>query len=501
MRTLALGDAPVGLDAFLDAAAGPVVLTVTEAARGRLAAARAVVEAHAAGPAPVYGLNTGLGGNLAHRLAPEEIPAFQAQMLAGRTVGVGDPLPEPHCRALLLARIVSMARGVSGVSPAVLDLMIALAARGMAPAVASRGSIGAADLAMGAEMGAALIGRGLIWVDGARRPAAEALAAAGLASATLGPKDALALANSSAGGVALSAVGLGRARRLMRLAMGAAALSAEGYGANPTIFDARLNALRPAPGQAAAAAWFRAALSGSSLHDGARSVQDALSFRAMAPIFGAAQAALDHAAAVWDVEANAGADSPAVLAETGEMLSTPNFHTPALALALDALAIAVVHVATASAQRVVKLMAPQLSGLPKYLSPVGGASAGFVPMQKTVAALLSEIRLKAAPASLDAMVVSDMVEDAAPNTPLCARKLDEQAALWRLLIGIEALVAAQAVDLRAPARLGPVAATLHGAIRRAVPPLAEDRATGPEVEAALAALETAAVDAALGLTG
>lgn len=498
MRALALDGGPVALDAYLAAATGPVAVTLAPALRARLAAARAAVEAAAAGDAPVYGLNTGLGGNLGHRLAPAEIPAFQAQMLAGRTVGVGPMLPEPVCRAALLARIVSLARGASGLSPAILDLMIAMAAKGLAPAAPAQGSIGAGDLALAAQMGAALTGRGWMWRDGALVPAEAALHAAELAPAALGPKDAIALANHSAVTVALAALALDRAGEALRLGMGAAALAGEGYGMNPAIFDARVQAMRPAAGQEAAAAWFRRALEGSSLTapGAARAIQDALSFRVMAPVFGAARAALAAARAECAIELNAAAENPAVLAD-GTLISTPNFHTPALALALDALAIALCHVATASAQRVVKLMAPQLSGLPRYLSPVGGASAGFVPMQKTVAALLAEIRLAAQPASLDAMVVSEMVEDVAPQTPLCARKLDAQAGLMRWLAGVEAMVAAQAADLRASPALGRVAGALHAAIRARVPMLTTDRETGPDVAETLAALSDPAVAAAL----
>ena len=291
----------------------------------------------------------------------------------------------------------------------------------------------------------------------------------------------------------------------MDLAQAVTVLSGEGYGMNPSIFEARIHALRPAAGQEQAAAWFRAALEGSSLYaSGApRSIQDALSFRVVAPLFGTARNALAQAEKETEIELNGAADNPAVLLETNEMLSTPNFHTPALALALDTLAIAHVHLATASAQRILKLMNPQLSGLPKYLSPVGGASAGLLPLQKTVASLLAEIRLHAQPASLDAIAVSEMVEDVAPQTPLAARKLATQIDLLQWLIAIEALVAAQAVDLRKPKSLGRVAKMLHTAIRNSVPTLHEDRATGPDVAAvrqAINAAELRSVLANVGLT-
>jgi len=198
-----------------------------------------------------------------------------------------------------------------------------------------------------------------------------------------------------------------------------------------------------------------------------------------------ARVALDHARGEAEIELDAAPDTPAVLAD-GRLLSTPNFHGIALALALDTLAMALAHVATASAQRVVKLMTPQLSGLPRYLSPVGGASAGFVPMQKTVAALLAEIRFAAQPASLDAMPVSEAVEDVAPQTPLCARKLDGLLDRLSWLTAIEAMVAAQAVDLRAPRALGAAACRLHaaGAGGRARPARAPSRGAVRVLDAA-----------------
>ncbi len=493
--TLQLDGSQVSLERLVSASSGRVTIMLAPHVRQRLVEARRVVDRRSAGSEPVYGLNTGLGGNLDHRIEEPEMADFQAQMLAGRTVGTGEPLPEVVSRTALLARIIGVARAGAGLSPAVLDLMLAMAARGLAPVIPSRGSIGAGDLVLGAQMSAVLIGQGEVWQDGERLPAGEALRSAGLAPASLAPKDAIALANHSAITVALSAHAVDRARRLIDLAMGVAALSGEGYAMNATIFDQRLHRARPATGQEDAAAWFRRALAGSALNDPgpARTVQDALSFRTLAPVFGAVRAALLTARTEIVIELNAAADNPLVLLETEEVLSTPNFYTLPIALALDQLAIVLAHSATAAAQRVVKLMTPHFSGLPKYLSPVGGASAGFVPMQKTVSALLGEIRLKAHPASIDAMPVSDAVEDVAPHTPLAARKLDEQLDRLRSLIAIEAIVAAQAVDLRAPRMLGAAGRAMQQAIRSRVMPLREDRATGSDIDCALDALEKPAI--------
>ena len=492
MQKLHLDGSHISLARFVELADSPVSISVAPAIRERLASAREIVGHYAASDQPVYGLNTGLGGNLQHRIEPKDISAFQAQLLLGRSAGVGPNLPEWVSRAAWLSRIIGASRGASGLSLTTFDLMLAMAERGLSPAVPTYGSIGTSDLVLAAQMGACLIGAGEIWDGGICRPAAEALHSHGLAPIELAPKDGLALANNSSITIALAAVALRNARNAMDLAQGVVVLSGEGYGMNLSIFEARIHALRPAAGQEQAAAWFRAALKGSSLYasGAARSVQDALSFRVVAPLFGAARDALALAERETEIELNGAADNPVVLLDTSEMLSTPNFHTPALALALDTLAIAHVHLATASAQRIVKLMNPHLSGLPKYLSPIGGASAGFLPLQKTVAALLGEIRLHAQPATFDAISVSEMVEDVAPQTPLAARKLAAQVDLLSWLTAIEALVAAQAVDLRKPASLGPAAKMLHKAIRAKVPPLHEDRACGPDVATARDAINS-----------
>ena len=491
---------PIASRAFVALVDSREPIGLSSGARERIVAARRVVDRHADGDTPIYGLNTGLGGNLGHRVAPTDMAAFQVQLLRGRAVGVGEPLPARVGRAALLARLVGVCRGTAGASLPVVEQMLAMHNAGLSPVIPTYGSIGAGDLALGAHLGLALIGEGELWVDGERRAAGAALAAAGLAPVILQPKDALVLANHSAVSVALAATALIRAERLVSLARGTATLAGEGYAMNLSIFDAAVNALRPSAGQARAAAWFRRAFDGSWLGAAApRAIQDALSFRTLAPLFGVVTTALERLAQAVDAELDAGADNPSVLlaADPPAMLSTPNFHTPDIALALDALAQALVQAANASAQRIIKLMMPSLSGLPKYLSPIGGSSAGLVPMQKTVAALLGEIQRHAAPVTLSALPVSEMVEDVAPHTPLAARKLDEQLEALRLLIGIEALVAAQAIDLRRPPALGMVAAALHARIRDTVPMLGEDRPTGQDVEPLLRALESSEVPALL----
>lgn len=495
MAALVLDGGDLGLAAFWALAAGPVDLRLGPAAQGRIDAARAVVERAAAGDEPIYGLNTGLGANLGHRLAPAEIAAFQRQIIAGRMAGIGDPLPERTGRAALLARLIGASKGGAGLSRPVIEAMRAVLSAGLAPAIPSAGSIGAGDLLLSAEMAGSLIGLGQMWRGGALVPAAAALAEAGIASPVLGPKDGLGLINTSAVTLAVATEALLRAEATLCAGMAAAALALEGYGANPQIFDPAIHAARPGAGQVWAAGWFRGALSGGSLaaEGRGRAIQDPLSFRLIAPVFGAVKVALDRAMAEAEAELNGAADSPLVLAERDQIVSTPNFHTGALAIALDALRIALAHQAAASAQRILKMMTPALSGLPRFLSPIGGASAGFAPAQKLAAALLAAVERAAAPASLSAAPVAEGVEDLAPNTLAAAAALRRQTGALDQLQALEAVAAAQAVHLRAPAALGPAAAALEAGLRQAgIRPLTEDRPLGPDITAA--AMAMAALD-------
>lgn len=475
-----------GLDiATLDRVArGDAQVSLAAEASIRVKAARAVVETFAAGERPIYGLNTGLGANLKHRLSPQEITAFQTQFVVGRAIGVGDPLPPATVRAAMLARANAMALGGAGVSPAVLDLLIAMLNRGVTPVVPRWGSIGAGDLGLLAHIALVVIGRGEAEFRGMTMPGFYALEQAGLAPVILGPKDGLALCNANALSAAIAALALKRARDVLALAERVATLSFEGYGANPTIFDPRLAEARPAAGQVAAAGRFRGLLEGSSLAEpgAARSIQDALSFRCLSQVHGVAADALDHAIAACELELNAAAENPLVMTDDREMLSSGNFHLGVLSLAGDTLAMALAQVAAMQVGRIVKLMQAELTQLPRYLTPVGGASAGFVPTQKTAVALYGEVRRHANPAGLDQFAVSETVEDHSPQTPLVYAKLEDQLAALERLIALEMLVAAQAVDLRKPARLGASSATLHATIRGAVPALSEDRENGPDIE-------------------
>jgi histidine ammonia-lyase len=482
--TAMLGTTPFTIDDLdaLASARGTVVLSPD--ARERLKVSRSVVERYAAGEEPVYGLNTGLGGNLGFRVERAELETFQEQLVRGRTLGAGDPLPVVVCRAALIARCVGLAQGRSGISQPVLDLLLAMVEQDVTPVIPRRGSIGAGDLGLSAHVAAVAIGRGEAWHGGARLPGHAALAAAGLEPVALGTKDGHALCNSSAVTTGHAAVALADASRLLLFAVHAAVLAYEGYAANPSAFDERVIALRPAARQEDAAAIFRRLLDGSSLEDPgrARQIQDPLSFRCLPQILGVVLQSHGDARREVEIELNAGSDNPAVLLPDGPMLSNGNFLTPAIALQFDALKIAFAQMAAACFHRIARLLDPAHSDLPRYLSPAGGAAAGYAPVQKLCAALLGEVRLRASAAGIDAMPVSDSVEDVAPQTPLAISELADQLVPLRILVAIEALVAAQAVDLREDARLGSATRRLYDAVRAVVPHLETDREPAPDIE-------------------
>lgn len=488
MTAAPIGEGRVRLAAFAGLVAGGGPVRLSPAARERMSAALAIVEARAAGPDPVYGMNTGLGAKLAERIPAEDIPAFQRRFVLGRAVAAGAPLPEATGRAVAIARLVSAANGPAALSLPVADHLCALLEAGLSPVVPEFGSIGAADLTQLAVWALGVLGEGEVWRAGEILPAARAFAEAGIAAPPLGPRDGLALASHAGLSVALAADALGRARTALDAAKAALLLSYAGYDANRAILAPEVNALRPAPGQAEAATWLRERLAGTA--HAPRRIQEALSFRQAAPVTGAAEDALARAVAVWEDEANGTPDSPVALSD-GSMASTPNFHAPALALALEGVSLAMAMAGQGAVQRMQRMMSPALSGLPRDLSPEGGAAAGMVPLQKTAAALLAEIRRHAQPAILDPAPVSEGVEDMACLTPLAARKLCDQMRAFRLLAGAEALVAAQAIDLRGGG-LGAPVARLHAALRDRIPPLGADRPLGADIETAARTLDAAA---------
>lgn len=485
METLELGSRPLVIADVVRAARGPLRVTVSTATRRRMIAARKLLDRHLHDGVPVYGLNTGLGANIGHRMTANEAGLLQEALVLPRVAGVGSALPIETCRATLFCRLAGLAQSAAGISLPVFDLLADMLAADIVPVLPRHGSNGASDLVQTMAIAAAALGHGEVWHGSERMPASDALKRAGLPTARLAPKDGLSIGSATSLTVATAALAIAEFDELLARHVEVSALSCQGFGANPHLFDAATAAIRPAAGQVDAAERFRAALAGGDFAERASAkVQDAISFRGLPQVTGMLIAARDACEREVLVDLNHAADNPVALSEGGTVFSTANFLAPALALSLDALAIAMTQFANASVQRSIKLMTGRLSGLPNFLSPVGGASAGFVPMQKSLAALLAEVRLRATPASIDSLVVSDMVEDFSTNTLLCATKLCEQMESVRWIVTVEALVAAQSVDVRreidSDLKLGDGSERAYRRVRSVVPQLDADRATGPD---------------------
>lgn len=487
MTTVTLAGRGLTIADVVAVARGRARVVLAAEARARVVAARAVVDRLATSDTAIYGVNTALGANTGKPIAPDELAAYQLRAVLARAVGVGPRFATDVVRAMMFARAAGMAVGASGVSPAVLDALIALLNAGVHPVVPSKGSIGVADLAPLSHLALPMLGLGEAEVGGQVYGGAEALARAGLAPVSLAAKDGLSLISANAATVGHAALVLTDCATALDALDVAAVLSFEGFRANLSPLDPRVQAARPARGQAPIAVRLTELLAGSDLWQpgAARRVQDPVSLRCVTQVHGSALAALLLARDDVELELNSAADSPLVLAATGEMLSNGNFHIPGLALAFDALGLALAHVAMLCVERCQKMYSPALSGLPLQLTAFGPEHSGFATLQKTLTALWNEIRHLANPASLDSLPVSETVEDHAPMAANVVAKTGALVPCLRLLAAIELLTAAQAIDLRgAPAAaLGRGAARAYAAVRGRVPRLDEDRPLGPDVEA------------------
>jgi histidine ammonia-lyase len=450
----------------------------------RLAADRALVEAAVESGLPTYGVTTGLGAGVTRALSRDELAEFSVRTVRGRANAVGDPLPAEAVRAAMAARLNSFAHGGSGVQPAVASLLLDMLNAGVHPVVPGSGSVGASDLCLLAHIAQVVMGEGFAEYEGEVLAGEEALARAGLRPGALGPKDGLALCSANSVSAGVGALVLADAQELFTLAQAVAALSYEGFRANTTPLEPSVQAARPAPGQREAASGLRALLSGGLLLDpaNARRLQDPISLRCVSQVHGSLRSALDFVRPALAAELGGAADNPLVLAEQGRVVSTGNFHTPALALAFDTLALALCHAASLSVARTECLLTGRLSALPVGLSPRGPGHTGFMALIKTGQALTVEIKQLATPVSTDSFSSADGVEDDTTNAPLAARRTGWILDRLRRVLAIEALVAAQAVDLAAVRPLGDGPALVHRAVRGLVEPLDDDRACGPDVE-------------------
>jgi histidine ammonia-lyase len=474
-----------------------VVLAGT--ARARVEAARAVVDAKAAGAEAVYGINTGFGSFAETRIAPGELAQLQVNLLRSHAAGVGELLSPAVVRAMMALRANVLARGHSGIRPETLDLLIAMLNRHVVPAVPSRGSVGASgDLAPLAHLALVLIGEGeAVDGSGARRPGGVALDAAGLAPVTLAPKEGLALINGTQASTAVLALALIEAERLARAADIVAALSIDALRGSTRPFQARIHAARPHDGQRVSAANLERLLAGSGInasHADCGRVQDAYSQRCVPQVHGACRDALRYVATTVDREANASTDNPMVFTESGDIVSGGNFHGAPVAVAADLLAIGVAQLATISERRSERLVNPALSGLPAFLTRNGGLESGLMLAQVTAAALTSEIKPLSHPASVDTIPTSANKEDHVSMSMAAALKASRVVDLATHVVAVELLCAAEAIDLLAPLRSSESLMRVHDAVRAVVTARDTDRPPARDLDALARLIRTGALD-------
>ncbi len=473
------------------------------ACRPAAEASAAVIAAAAAGAAPVYGVNTGFGKLASVRVPRADTARLQRNLILSHCAGVGDPLDAATVRLVMALKALSLGRGASGVRWAVVALLEAMRARGVTPVIPAQGSVGASgDLAPLAHLAAVMIGEGEAFVEGRRLPGRAALAAAGLEPVPLGPKEGLALINGTQVSTALALVGLWRARGAAREAVATGALSTDAAMGSSTPFRPEIHALRGQPGQIAVAAALRALMEGSAIRESHRDddarVQDPYCLRCQPQVAGACLDLLAQAAQTLRIEANAATDNPLVLAD-GAIVSGGNFHAEPVAFAADQIALAIAETGSIAQRRIAMLVDPALShGLPPFLAPKPGLNSGFMIAEVTAAALMSENKQRAAPASVDSTPTSANQEDHVSMACHGARRLLDMAENLERIVAVEALCAAQGVELRAPLATSPRLRAVIGRLRATVPPLAEDRVLAPDIEAAACLVRAGALSAAAG---
>ncbi|MET0374590.1 MAG: histidine ammonia-lyase [Rhizorhabdus sp.] len=455
---------------------------------------------------PVYGINTGFGKLASVRIGDEDLATLQRNIVLSHAAGTGAPSPVPVVRLMMALKLASLAQGASGVSIQTVKLLEAMLLAGLTPVVPAQGSVGASgDLAPLAHMAAAMIGVGHIEVDGQRLSAEGALARAGLTPLTLGPKEGLALLNGTQFSTANALAGLFETEILFKSALITGALSTEAAKGSDTPFDPRIHALRCQPGQIATADALRRLMAGSAIRashlDNDTRVQDPYCLRCQPQVMGAALDILVSAAATLGTEANGVSDNPLIFPETDEALSGGNFYAEPVAFAADIIALAICEIGSISERRIAMLVDPALSGLPAFLTPRPGLNSGFMIPQVTAAALVSENKQRATPASVDSIPTSANQEDHVSMAAHGARRLLDMTANASAVVGIELLAAAQACDFHAPLRSSQPIEAARARLRREVPMLDHDRYFHPDMEAANAIVRSgeliAAADIAL----
>lgn len=463
-------------------------VSVAPAALDRVEASQRTIDSILRSGKTVYGVNTGFG-LLAHQTIPaEDVVRLQRHLVLSHAAGVGPLLGDDVVRLVMLLKLRSLLRGHSGIRPEVIRYLMAFLNQDISPCLPSKGSVGASgDLAPLAHLAAAFMGLGNVRIGGATIPAEQALARLKLPPLQLAAKEGLALLNGTQVSNALALVGLFRATEVFHAALVAGAMSVDAAKGSDVPFDARISAARPHRGQADCASVFRVLLEGSAIrhsHLECKKVQDPYSLRCQPQVMGACLDHMRFATGVLVCEANSSTDNPLVFADSGDVLSGGNFHAEPVAMAADVLALAIAEMGSLSERRIALLVDPHLSGLPAFLVKNSGLNSGFMIAQVTAAALASENKTLAHPASVDSIPTSANQEDHVSMATYAARRLGEMAWNAANIVAIELLAAAQGLDFHGPLTSSPRLEQVRKLIRGRVPHYEKDRWFASDIEIA-----------------
>ena len=491
MNALHISGNDLTLEAVREVAVKRRAVLLAPDSRAMVEQARAVVEAIVSSNQVAYAITTGVGKLSDVRIAGDQIRELQVNLVRSHAVGVGEPLPLAETRSMMLLRANSLAKGHSGVRPVVIDTLCEMLNRGVTPIVPSQGSVGASgDLAPLAHLALALIGEGECYDErGTRLASGDALKRAQIKPIVLEAKESISLINGTQAMLALGTLALLSAETLVDSADVIGGLSCDALKGTDAAFDERIHKVRPHSGQMKTAANLRRMLEGSQIRESHREcgrVQDAYSLRCIPQVHGAVRDTLAHCREVFEVEANAAVDNPLVFLTNpkltqGDVISGGNFHGEPLAFASDFLAIALSALAGISERRIERLVNPTLNeGLPPFLAPSAGLNSGFMMAQVTAAALVSENKVFAHPASVDSITTSGNKEDYVSMGMTAALKLRRVVENTRNVLAIEAMAVAQALDFLAPLKTSKRGQAAHAVIRSVCATMERDRVMYPD---------------------
>jgi histidine ammonia-lyase len=476
----------VGLAELRNVWQQPLSIELGRDARRRVAESNELVGEMLASGEEVYGVNTGFGQLAKVHISDDELLHLQANLVRSHAVGVGDDLADEIVRLVMVMKVIALAEGFSGVRLELVETLCALVNNNIYPCIPAKGSVGASgDLAPLAHMAGVLIGTGEARVNGTAIPAAAALEDAGIRPLTLQPKEGLALLNGTQVSTALALAAVFRAENMLAAALAAGAMSADAIKGSDTPFDKRIQRVRGHGGQIAVATVLRELMRDSEIrasHVECDRVQDPYSVRCQPQVVGACLDVLRHVCAVLETEANAVTDNPLVFADSKAVLSGGNFHAEPVALAADYLALAISEIGALSERRIALLTDAHLSGLPAFLVKEGGLNSGFMMAQVTAAALTSENKSLAHPASVDSLPTSANQEDHVSMATFAARRLHDMLDNVNHIVAIELLAAAQGIEFHRPKKTSMALESVVQMLREVSPAYAEDRSLSADIE-------------------